>query len=185
MKASRISVLLFGVLGFLVAALVVTGCAGSPSSGTPTAADASPFTGLTPVVGSFYLAEEIYTPEGTMVGDIRQIRDEHWVLRGEMSDPRLNGDTDMFINVDQRADGSAEVWGTAVIRDEQGTWECSKWTMAIAKGGLEHFGWSVYEGTGAYAGLTYYAQAHFVELPGAGKPPEEGVAVTGWIQEAK
>jgi hypothetical protein len=151
------------------------------STTTPTVAGAAT-AGRAPVVGTFYLAEEKYTPAPTTVGDIVQLRDEDWVFRYEMSDPRLNGDQESIINGDLRADGSADLWGTAVIRNDDGTWECSGWTGTIANDGVEHYIWAVYEGTGAYAGLTYYEQVHFVEIPGVSKPPEEGVAVTGWIQ---
>jgi hypothetical protein len=154
-------------------ALVVAACAGEETSAR------------TPVVGSMFLAEEIYTTDGTVVGDIRQIRDEHWVMRYEMSDERVSGDQDTMIDGDQRADGSADLWGTAVIRNDNGTWECPRYTATIAKGGLEHFIWAVYTGTGGYAGLTYYLQVHFVELPGTSKPPEQGCAVTGWIQKTE
>jgi hypothetical protein len=185
MKVARIIVVLFGVLGLMVAELVVTGCGGSSSPATSMAADASLVTGLTPVVGTFYLVEERYNPQRIKVGDLEQIRDEDWVLHFEMSDPRLSGDMEQLINADRRADASAELWGSAVIHNDDGTWECSHWTGTIAKGGLEHYIWAEWKGTGAYAGLTYYAQCHFVEAPGAGKPPEQGVAVTGWIQETK
>ncbi len=191
MKGTRTTSQSTIALLLLVAAFVWAACgdsATSSASSTTVQTDAmtvSQDTLLTPVVGTFSLAEERYTTEGTTVGDIRQIRDEDWVLRYEMSDPRVSGERDTIINVDQRADGSAEVWGNAVLRNEQGTWECSKWTMTIAKGGLEHYGWSVYEGTGAYAGLTFYEQVHFVEIPGASEPPKEGVAVTGWIQASE
>jgi hypothetical protein len=141
--------------------------------------------GRTPVVGSMFLAEEIFTTDGTMVGDIRQIRDEHWVLRYEMSDERVSGDQDTMINVDQRPDGSADAWGTAVISNDEGTWECPRYTATIARDGLEHYTWAVYKGTGAYDGLTYHIQVHFVELPGVSKPPEVGAAVTGWIQKTE
>jgi hypothetical protein len=190
-KGTRTTRQLTIALLLLVVALVCAACGDSATSSAsstavqPDAMTVSQETVLTPVVGTFSLAEERYTTGGTVVGDIRQIRAEDWVLRYEMSDPRVSGERDTIINVDQRADGSAEVWGTAVLRNEQGTWECSKWTVTIAKGGLEHYGWLVYAGTGAYAGLTFYEQVHFVEAPGISRPPEEGVAVTGWIQASQ
>jgi hypothetical protein len=190
-KTLRTPILLFVACVLLLPTLGLTACAeptSSSASSTPVQADATatlPDAILTPVVGTFYLVKERYTPARTKLGDLEQIRDEDWVLRYEMSDPRLSGDQDTIINGDLRADGSAELWGTAVISNDLGTWECSKWTGTIAEGGLEHYIWAVYKGTGAYAGLTYYQQNHFVELPGAGKPPTEGVAATGWIQETK
>jgi hypothetical protein len=183
MRFTRAVLLCLLIPALLALALVAAACGGEETT-TLTTASAST-SGHIPVVGTMFLTEEVYTTDGTMVGDIRQIRAEHWVLRFEMSDERVSGDQDTMINVDQRADGSADAWGTAVIRNDGGTWECSRYTATIAKDGLEHYVWAVYQGTGAYAGLTYYQQDHFVEIPGASKPPEEGVAITGWIQKTE
>jgi hypothetical protein len=183
-------------LTLLVVLLIVAACGGEEATTTtqavPTTEAATTTTqasvsasGLTPVVGTFFLVEEKYTTDGTMVGDVRQIRGEDWVHRYEMSDLRLSGEQESIINVDVRADGSADIWGTAVIRNDGGTWECPQWTGTIARGGLEHYIWAVYTGTGAYAGLTYYEQVHFVEISGVSRPPEEGVAVSGWIQQTE
>src|SRR5665647_1695953 len=95
---SKTRVALAVLIPALVAlALVVVACGGEETSGR------------VPVVGSMFLAEEIYTTDGTMVGDIRQIRGEHWVMRYEMSDERVSGDQDTMIDGDQRADGSADL----------------------------------------------------------------------------
>ena len=106
-------------------------------------------------------------------------------MRYEMSDERVDGAQDMVINIDQAADGGAHCWGAAVITNDRGTWECSAYTATIARDGLEHFIWAVYEGTAAYSGLTYHMQAHFAAHPGESSPLDGSFAVTGWIQAAR
>jgi hypothetical protein len=138
-----------------------------------------------PVCGTMFLTEVTCATDGVVMGDTHQIRQERWIMRYQMSDERVDGGQDMVINVDQSAGGSADCWGTAAITNNRGSWECSAYsayTANIAGDGLEHFVWAVYEGTGAYSGLTYHMQAHFERALGAGGLSGEGIAVAGWIQ---
>lgn len=74
------------------------------------------------------------------------------------SDPRVGGVSTGHIAMDERADLSAEIWGTTVITNAGGTWE-GRWAGTIDKGFTTYRIEGLYTGTGGYAGLEYRESA--------------------------
>jgi hypothetical protein len=120
----------------------------------------------------------------TIVGDVEQWRNVVWIFDQKSSDPRLTGTVETRYSVDLRPDGSGELWGTLVIRNDEGTWE-GEWTGTIARGGTTHYILGEASGTGAYKGLTYHLQGHFLEKSGEGFAPGTDVVISGWIEKAE
>lgn len=71
------------------------------------------------------------------------------------SDPRLAGRQLVLVNADLQADGTADLWGTTVLWNAQGTWDGS-WTGSAGPGWPrgERTWTGALEGSGAFRGLT-------------------------------
>jgi hypothetical protein len=71
-----------------------------------------------------------------------------------MSDLRVSGTGANEISIDMRLDGSADIWGTYVLANEDGTWE-GYWAGTVDEGYTTHRVESLLVGTGDYEGLLY------------------------------
>jgi hypothetical protein len=114
------------------------------------------------------------------VGDIEQWRNAVWVFDQVASDDRLTGRWETTFSLDRRADLSADMWGTFTLTNAVGVWR-GEWTGMISKGGTVHYMLTDATGSGAYDGLGYHSQAHFVEEAGKGFEPDIDVIGNGWI----
>ena len=90
----------------------------------------------------------------TIVDGVTQARDVELRCPGDASDPRLVGEARVVVSVDQFADESAAIWGTATITTPDGSWDGS-WTGTVAAGYTTHRMTGVFIGSGAYAGLEF------------------------------
>jgi hypothetical protein len=183
------AILLVGSLAacaLLVVALASAGCGGSNSASASTAASAStgPVAGKVLVLSTQTKVSDEGPGDETIVGDVEQWRNVVWIFDQKSSDPRLTGTVETRYSVDLRPDGSGELWGTLVIRNDEGTWE-GDWTGTIARGGTTHYILGEASGTGAYKGLTYHLQGHFLEKSGEGFAPGTDVVISGWIEKAE
>ena len=107
------------------------------ASASPAAA--TEFRGMLPVVCTGRVYDSGDYRSVTTVDGVKRMRHALWKLLQRSSDPRLSGNHIVVINVDQRrADMSAALWGTSVVRNAAGTWT-GKWTGAIAAGGDLHY----------------------------------------------
>jgi len=117
--------------------------------------------------------------EEKIVGDIRQQRNMNWIFDQNASDPRLVGKYEIWFNIDSRPDGSGEMWGTAQLTTNDGVWK-GAWTGAIASGQTPQYMVGEFFGSGAYEGLEWHNQSHFVGS-GAGFTTDIEIVGTGWI----
>ena len=72
----------------------------------------------------------------------------------EVSDPRVSGTGRNEVSIDERPDGSADIWGKYVLTNDGGTWE-GYWAGTVDKGYTTHHVESLLVGTGDYDGLLY------------------------------
>lgn len=84
----------------------------------------------------------------------------------EMSDPRVSGTWRSILNEDcYLVEGTnyfaCVMWGTEVLDDDEGGWECSWTGMSDLWGENEGRGFGVCSGTGGYAGLTFVGERVF------------------------
>lgn len=90
----------------------------------------------------------------TQVADIEQVRGNVQSCQGMASDPRVAGEATVNLNVDLRADQSADMWGMVTLAGPNGTWT-GPFTGLIDKGYATHRVAAVLRGTGGYKGLQY------------------------------
>ena len=103
------------------------------------------------------------------------------MYRVKVSDLRASGTLTVTVNQDQRGDGSADSWGSWVLKNAGGSWVCERWTGSVWKGGLGVFTYGVGEGRGAYAGLRSDSCWHINLEAGA----TMDTRIFGVIQKAK
>jgi hypothetical protein len=166
--------LALGLIGF---AALAAGCGEEAPAAGPAA-------GKTLIIYTQKIVTQGAYETKTKVGDIDQWRDAVWVFDQVASDNRLSGRWETAFSVDQRADLSADMWGTFTLTNEGGTWE-GEWTGMIAKGGTTHYMLTDATGTGDYKGLEYHSQAHFVEEAGKGFQSGTEVIGNGWIAKSE
>jgi hypothetical protein len=134
-----------------------------------------------PVSGTATLLQDQTTNVDSPGGGFSQARTGTWVLRADLSDPRVSGAIEITFGENVRADQSSVMWGTSVISNDAGTWECSGWSGATAKGGQEHLIFLQYTGTGMYAGLKFSCQLYRLDSAGGAG---QTLTVSGRIEPA-
>jgi hypothetical protein len=173
---------------------VTAGCGGAggttASAGTSSTTSPSPRANATrlPVAGAELpvkmgsRAPSLVAMVETTTGGYAKLRNGTQVYRDQMSDPRVSGTRTVTIDANQRADKSADTWGTVVIVNDRGTWK-GEWHGMVAKGGVTRYAFSTLKGAGGYEGLAYVNQEWFGQN---GEPIEPGVpvAAAGWIESA-
>jgi hypothetical protein len=189
MKAARtIAYVSISLLLLLIGALVLVGCSAENSTATEPAAVA----GSEPFVASAMLgARGQGGGSTTQVGDVTQVRNGTASYDVEATDPRLAGIFDVVYNYDEAADGTATMWGTWRLKNDEGTWICDSWRGAFDEKG-HTFTVGLTRGTGAYEGLVSLWQWYWplaAISPATGLPDtSEGLplmAVSGWVQKAQ
>jgi hypothetical protein len=85
-------------------------------------------------------------------GDVTQYRGVELRCTGKASDPRLDGTTSVAMSIDERPDGSADIWGTGEVVAAGGSWRGS-WRGTVDVGYTRHRLAGVYIGTGDHEGL--------------------------------
>jgi len=191
----------------LATALLLAGCAAGAS---PTAGPATPAPAVTPAPSAtpgrtlvsgilscrLNYPETAETPAPTPAAETptpvpNQVY--HWehfdlVCEYAMSDPRLSG-TERYVSAAVALElpgiGGANLWddGAVVLTAQGGTWEGrAVGTDFEDNGRLRTFGYNVYEGRGAFAGLAatlwFYSDSGTM---GMGAP----YLVSGWIEPSK
>lgn len=123
----------------------------SPASPSPTA---SAPTWVTPSVAVSGVGSCATVSDGSTSWQdpITQYRGVVLSCTETMSDPRLNGVTTVNVSIDERPDGSADIWGTATIRNDAGKW-IGPWAGTVDVGYTTHHMTGVYVGSGDYDGL--------------------------------
>ncbi len=110
-------------------------------------------------------------------GDVMQYRGV--VLRCSSTwspaDPRVDGIFTTLVSADERADESADIWGTSTLQNDGGSWS-GAWRGTVDVGYTTHHIQGVFVGSGAYAGLRLR-----YTLTGAGNPT---YWLTGTIEDA-
>lgn len=123
----------------------------------------------------------------SMAGDVTQYRGVALSCSGAMSDPRLDGGVTVNLSIDERADGSADIWGTATLANAGGSWT-GMWRGTVDVGYTTQHVEGVYLGSGANEGLRFrfsqvtsgdaYALTGTIDRI-ASVPPDGTVAVVG------
>jgi hypothetical protein len=134
-----------------------------------------------PVSGTATLLQDQTTNVDSAGGGFTQARTGIWVLRADLSDPRVSGTIEITFGENVRADQSSVLWGTSVLTNQTGTWECAGWSGATAKGGQQHLIFLQYKGTGMYAGLKFSCQLY---RPDPAVAAGQTLTVSGRIEPA-
>jgi hypothetical protein len=179
MKGVKTTCLVLAALLLLVAAVASAGCGDQAS-----ASENQVLSGLEPFVGQAALRAS-QSPTETVMGDVTQYRDGKLTQQVEASDPRLSGTAEVTFNLDERADGSANLWGSSLISNDKGTWVCDKWTGAVSTGYTEQYVFNQAQGTGDYEGYTLYLLQHFYDTYETMSAPSASSAWTGWIEKTE
>ena len=174
-------------------ALVITDLTLQPGDGAPPDGGTdgtSVLAGLLPVAGTAVL-EEVKS-EG-ITEPVNDVKYTHWI-RGQVqlfslnvSQPGTSGTVEITSDLMVRNDGSADITGSWILSNDQGTWECDSWVGYVTADGAEQFGFGSATGTGGYEGLMLYLQWRSTQEPGLtviGSGPTQTVIITGWIQSA-
>lgn len=90
----------------------------------------------------------------TTVEGIEQTRGMVLLCGATVSDPRLEGDITVTVDIETRADGSADMRGTSAVRNEGGAWTGS-FSGTVAAGYTTHRLTGTLVGSEGYAGLAY------------------------------
>lgn len=86
------------------------------------------------------------------VGDVTHLRGILLTCTNTSSDARLDGVATVDLNLDLREDESADMWGSATIETDGGTWR-GYWLGTVDEGYTTHRIEVVYLGSGGYGGL--------------------------------
>jgi hypothetical protein len=86
------------------------------------------------------------------VGDVTHLRGILLTCTNTSSDARLDGVATVDLNLDLREDESADMWGSATIETDGGTWR-GYWLGTVDEGYTTHHMEVVYLGSGGYEGL--------------------------------
>ncbi len=127
------------------------------------------------------------TTSPTAAGDVTQRRAVVFACALTSRDSRLEGSATFNLNADERADGGADIWGTARIENGDGAWQ-GYWVGTVDSGNTIYRIEAAYLGVDGYDGLglrTSQASdgldgrisgtvAHLDELP-----PESAGVITG------
>jgi len=143
-------------LSVAVVLVWVTAAACGGSSGTSAAAASAPPAGATPVSGA--------APGATMlpVAGMQTLvkasagsagTKAALTYQSKLSDPRLSGILTLKVAAVLRDDASGHFEGTAVVRNDGGTWRGTVQGL-VSAGGAERYSYVELKGAGAYAGLT-------------------------------
>ena len=174
-------------------ALVITDsippAGGTATSGTGAATSVA--AGLVPVMGTATLEQvknEGVTSPAIDINYTTQISGRVLVYELDMSQSGISGTLEITADFGVRADGSAEIQGSWVLSNDQGTWKCASWEGVVTADGLEQFSFGVALGFGGYDGLGLYLLWHSTQVSGsttpAAVPPATSGSITGWIQSA-
>ena len=183
-------VLVSGSLAACSGSEAETGGGNPPSAAASIAAFPSPVEGglpipdpsaMLPVVGQETVVEAA-TASPEPEGDGSHIRDATATYEGTMSDARVSGTRTVTANLDQRADGSGSMWGTSVIRNDNGSWS-GTWTGLISKGSEHRYFFEDFVGAGAYEGLTYHRNSLWAGDPTEAVPGDV-LQTSGWLEKA-
>jgi hypothetical protein len=153
------------LIGLAIAAslaVALGGCSGATA--TPTA-----FTGSQICTSTASGTEE-------KVGDVTQYREVGVRCVTEASDPRVTGVQGTVMSMDQRADKSADIWGTLKIANDEGSWD-GDFSGTVEAGYTTHAIDGTAQGTGAYSGLRL--KVHATSAGGT------NFELTGTIEPAK
>jgi hypothetical protein len=134
--------------------------------------------GRVPVVGTSTFVREDADSTQTQAGDVLEARDLVWIYDEEMSDERVSGTSTVTINYDMYPTGIADMWGTTVLTNDDGTWE-GEWVGSIHSDGT-HTTYQTLTGTGDYEGLRYSYFTVFGDP--SGEFPESQPGQAGWIE---
>jgi hypothetical protein len=88
------------------------------------------------------------------VGDVTAYRGVAVRCADTMADARLTGTRTLELSIDQRADRSALLWGSAVLETVEGAWE-GFFSGTVDPGYTTHRVKTLMRGTGAYDGLFF------------------------------
>lgn len=98
-------------------------------------------------------------------GDVTQRREVEYGCTLASADPRLQGNATFTLNADERADGSADIWGSATIGTDGGGWD-GFWIGTVDAGGTVYRIEAGYQGTGGYESLRLGTSQVSEELSG-------------------
>jgi hypothetical protein len=159
--------------------------AASETGNRPLLARVSPVTGTADLLR--VESEGMIDPvTGTNGAD--RVRGRVEIYRLSTSQPAVSGTMEITFDITTRANGSADIEGRWILRDDQGSWEGSQWNGSRSANGTEQFCFGTASGTGGFEGLTLLLQWHVAKSAGsvaAGEQSSESIAVSGWIQSAK
>ena len=130
---------------------------GSNPTSTPTVAPATlaPTDVALPVpveVTARFTCSTLSNGSEAAAGDVTQYRGVKLRCAGTASDPRLSGTANVAVSIDERKDGSADIWGTGSIGESGRGWR-GTWSGTVDVGYTTHRITGVYIGTGDYEGL--------------------------------
>jgi hypothetical protein len=178
----RVEAAVAGVVAVTAAAFMIFGVAHALRNLPPAPpVVSSPAPERIPVSGTVTLLQDQTTNVDSPGGGFSQARTGVWVLRADLSDARVSGTIKITFGENVRADQSSVMWGTSVLSNPAGTWECAGWSGATAKGGQEHLLFLQYKGTGMYAGLKFSCQLYRLGSAGAAG---QTLTVSGRIEPA-
>jgi hypothetical protein len=140
--------------------------------------------GLVPIAGTATL--EHVKSEGIIGSTVNpdystRITGRVCVFSLQMSPVAVSGTLEITSDLNVRVDGSVDIKGSYVLRNDQDTWACDSWVGYLGADGTE-FGFGVAVGTGRYEGLTLCLQWRSVHEPGSMSAVVGSAVVTGWVQ---
>ncbi len=126
-------------------------------SGTVAHLDQPPQTSAGVITGSSCATRVVGTTSEE--GAVTQTRGAVLSCTVDATDPRLAAGAERVVaNIDERADGSATLWGSATLTNDRGAWQ-ETWEGTVEAGYTTHRMTGVAVGLGGYAGLEYrYSQ---------------------------
>ncbi len=143
-----------------VAALLSGNPSGLPVAGTGATPGPTPLSTPTPAplaTPPVWVTASTTCPESApgsewRVGDVTHLRGILITCTNTSSDARLDGVATVDLNLDLREDESADMWGSATIETDGGTWR-GYWLGTVDEGYTTHHMEGVYLGSGGYEGL--------------------------------
>jgi len=140
--------------------------------------------GLVPIAGTATL--ERVKSEGIIGSPVHpdystQVTGRVSVFSLQMSPVAVSGTLEITSDLNVRGDGSADIKGSCVLGNDEGTWACDSWVGYLGADGTE-FGFGEAVGTGRYEGLTLYLQWRSMHKPGSMSAVVGSAVVTGWVQ---